>query len=192
MYYVWDAEMRYWRGRSVGLDLDWKKGFPPFTNTCESLRDRLPPRLSYRLVPMRAPLLDLMWSASEFDVYSPAARQLLREFNVTFEEVPAEIHGVAGRVVSLEYAFVHITLCLKAVDWDRSDVDMGTSLKGEPYVRHTRHLVLRQEVAREKAPVFRLEEANTIILVSEEFRSNWEKRGLTGAQFRSLDHYPKP
>jgi hypothetical protein len=81
--------------------------------------------------------------------------------------------------------------CLKAVDWERSDADVGTSGRGEPYVRHVRHLVLRQEVVQQRVPVFRLVENRTVIVVSDEFRAEWQRRGLTGALFRSLDRYPK-
>src|SRR5262245_4758462 len=126
MYYVWDAEMRYWRRRVVRLDLNWEEGLPPFTNTCESLQDRLPPTLRYRLVPMRAPLLDQMWSASRFDVLSSSGRKLIADFEIGHEEVAAIIHGSAGRVVTTDYSFVHVLTCVKAVDWERSDVDVGT------------------------------------------------------------------
>lgn len=192
MYYVWDADMRYWRRRVVQLDLDWQEGFPPLNNTCESLKGCLPPTLHYRLIPMNAPLLDQMWSASTFDVYSPAARKLLSDCATMCEETPAAIRSIRGQVISLEYSYVQVTTCVKAVDWVRSDVDVGKDWRGEPYVRHARRLVLKEEVVSRNIPVFRLEEKGSVVLASEEFRSEWERRGLTGAEFRSLDHYPKP
>jgi hypothetical protein len=192
VYYVWTAQIRYWRRWVVQLDLDWSDGLPPFTNTCESLRDRLPPTLRYRFVPRRAPFLDQMWSASRFDVYSPGARTLLREFGVGYEEVPAELRDSTGRILTSEYRFVHVTTCVKAVDWESSDVEVGSNWRGERTVRHVRHFVLQQDAIPANVPVFRLDEANTVILASEEFRNEWERRGLTGAHFRSLDHYPKP
>lgn len=192
MYYVWDAEIRAWRRRIVQLDLDWDFGLPPTNIVCEPIRGQLPSMLSYRLVPMKAPLVDLMWSASSFDAYSPASRALLDDFEVKFEEVPAFIHGARGRTVTSEYAYVHVLTCLNAVDWERSDVDIGTSKQGDPYVRHARHLVLTDEAIRANVPVFRLKEMLTVILVREDFRAEWERRGLTGGSFRSLDHYPKP
>jgi hypothetical protein len=140
---------------------------------------------------MRAPLLDQIWSASKFDAFSPAARELIREFGTPFEEVPATIRGRAGGVITNDYAFVHITQCVKAVDWERSDVDVGTDRWGEPYVRHARRLVLKQQVVEQNIPVFRLDEMGTAIVASEAFRREWERRGLTGAWFRPLDPFSK-
>lgn len=192
MYYVWDAQIRYWGRWVVRLELDWTEGFPPSTTTCAPIPDCLPPALNYRLTPMKAPLLDLMWSASSFDLYSPAARIMLGEFGATYEEAPAVIRGSASRLITLDYSFVHVTSCVKAVDWEHSDVDVGTNSQGERTVRRIRHLVLKRGVIPPNTSVFRLDEWRVVLLVSEEFRMEWERRGLTGALFRSLDHYPKP
>jgi hypothetical protein len=192
MYYVWDAEIRVWQRRIVQLDLDWTDGLLPFANTCEIIRDRLPPVLDYRLIPMRAPLLDVMWSGSTFDLYSPAVRRLLSDLGTAFEQVSAVIRGSARRVLTSEYAFVHVTTCAAAVDWDRSDLDIGTNQSGGRSIRRIRHLVLNQGAIPANTPVFRLAEWSAIVLVNEEFRAEWVRRGLTGADFRTLDHYPRP
>jgi DNA mismatch repair protein MutH len=140
---------------------------------------------------MKAPLFDQMWSASGFDAYSPAAQKLISDFGVECETVPATICGSAGRTISTEYVFIQFLTCLNAVDWECSEVDAAISATGEPYVGDARRLVLRQEVVDLNVPVFRLDERPTALLVSQAFRDEWERRGLTGARFRSLDPFMK-
>ena len=79
-YYRLRSVIRQWGRGTVHLNLSWGEGFPPINIVCTPLRDRLPPQLLYRLTPARAPLTDVMWSASKYDLYSPRAIALLNDF----------------------------------------------------------------------------------------------------------------
>ena len=88
-------------------------------------------------------------------------------------------------VITESYTYVHILKCLKALDWRASDVDVGVGATGEPYVRHARRVVLTASIP-EGVNIFRLAESIDLLLVSQRFRDEWQRRGLTGADFEAL------
>src|SRR5205809_322675 len=125
MYYLWRSEIRKWDDRIVELNLNWGEDFPPRTIVCKALRDRLPSLLEYELVPDEAPLLDCLWTANHYDLFSPAAVRYLSDFGAPYETVPAVIRGKYDQPIATDYSFAHILGCLSALDWDKSDVEIG-------------------------------------------------------------------
>ena len=190
MYYVWQSEIRKWRQRIVELSLMWATGFPPRSISGEALPDRLPGTLHFVLDPEGAPLLDCMWTADRYDLYSTAAVSLLVDFGVIHETAPAILRGKRKPLISGDSSFVHVLAYRKAVDWTQSDVDVGTGKDGQPYAKQIRRLVITETAVSDGVRVFRLDEALDLTLVSEQFRTEWLRRGLTGTTFVPLDEYP--
>ncbi|MBI3979866.1 MAG: hypothetical protein HY331_16950 [Chloroflexi bacterium] len=193
MYYVWRSEMREWRNTTIELLSDEWIGNVDISLawSCETIKAKLPPVLTYAIHPGTAPVADLMWSVRGFDLCSPRAIALLREFGVPHETVPALVRDKRQRIVSADYAYVHFLCCTHALDWERSDIDVGVGIYGNRYVRKARHLVLNEEIEQKGIPVFRLAGCENLLLVHALFRGEWEWRGLTGATFEPLDAYPQ-
>ena len=187
-YYRWRSETRPWGSGTVQADLipfdpDW---FRIDRWSCAPIPVPIP-LLEFRY-PRRARLVDLVYSPSTWEPYSPRLRSLLREVGAQFEEFPCRLlDKKTGETITDEYAVVHLMGCRSCFDWERSDFDTLNDRDGKPFPTHIRRLVLTQDCLRGECSIFRLEEARHLVLANERLRSLVLERKISGVRFDKLE-----
>lgn len=188
-YYIWNAELRPWRGGILKADmLDFAPDWFRIDNWSCGPVDVPIPIIDFNY-PRTAPRLDLIFSGTSWEPYSPRLRSLLREVGASFEEFPCRIRDKrTGEVLTDEYAAVHIMDCKACFDWDGSDYDVAKSHDGSRFPSRIRRLVLKDGCLEAGYPIFRLKEARHIVLVHERVRELLLARGISGVSFSPLEH----
>lgn len=194
MYFVWQSSVMFMQGEALRAELrpfrnDW---FRINTLSCDPIRHLFPDHLEFDVNIADDQLPDYLFSGN-FDSCSPRLADLVRETGVEIETVPVWLWNKAtGSILRKDYSYVHVMKCISAVDFERTEAEVRTSKQGRPFLRSIKRLVLRTDFLQRRIQVCRLAEAPRLVLVSQEFKSSYEQRGLWGSDFKPVDEYTVP
>lgn len=187
MYYRWKSEIRAWRNTIPQADM------VPFTArwfdisliSCEPVSVPIP-SLEFTY-PSKAPLRDLIFSASGWEPHSSRLRQLLRGLGIQFEEFPCRlIDKRTGDVRSDDYAVVHLLECRMCMDTERSVYSSRKEEGGREILTKVRKLYLQAECEEAAYPLFRLAELRSLVLAHDTTRSAIIGQSITGVDLVPL------
>ncbi len=188
MYFQWLSHLRAWRNTTLQAELQpfHPRWFDIDTASCTPIPVSVPPLVhSYYA---KAPLTDLIWSASTWEPYSLRLRSILVSEGIALEEFPTTIiDRRTHQLLADDYAVVHIMECHECVDLSRSRYETGIRSDGSPYIRRFRSIVPSAECLDMGRPLFRLRELRSVLLVHERIKATLTENGITGVRFVPLD-----
>ncbi|MCM1566093.1 MAG: hypothetical protein NC238_09155 [Dehalobacter sp.] len=139
-------------------------------------------RFSY---PEDAPLIDNLWNATLFEIYSPRLISILQNLGIAHELYPVHIIGEkTGRIIPIEYRVfrlleIHDVLDKKASRF-RYENHRGQTIE------YLEEPVYKEKFRKLKMPLTRIKGFENIAIVHKDLKALLEKEGISGCSFSTF------
>lgn len=131
-------------------------------------------------------VLDYMPNVLSWLIFSGKIVEIIKELNIpNVQMFPVTLYKKDNEDQTLNYNVINLMTKVAAMDWGKSDY---LAWEDDPkFVKVIRRLVIKQSAVKDGLEMFNLAEATPYVVVSENVKYAFESKGITGADFWSIE-----
>jgi hypothetical protein len=187
MYFIIRPDLKTWRGKMLMARSE------PLLKDCEphwwlaQPLTKTPERFKLFIL-KDGPKLDNYSCGSGIDVYSKKMIDVIADHGVSFETVPVDVFDSKSKEkLDVEYFAFHLLEIYPSINLEESMVAYYEESPGA--ISAIKNMVLKEEILEMPKPLFRMEELFGFVLIHQSLKNSFEKAGITGCKYISIDDF---